>query len=268
MMVWRGTASSRNRMRRKPQFPPIANKLRRARHAAAALLMLWPPASGPAVAQEAAQEPAADACPVEPVPALSIVADVLPYVYDHSRPVDGLGGIAQSSPTTSGHDVQQMLGLTRQSFEVSINTAKAVTLVRPDGSACVGFTDGTILLRLRTDIFIASELAEGSCLYGQVLDHEERHANVGRRLFEEFIVTVDAAVKDALRHTPYIAVANRDTGPQAAMARLRSIVEPHYRDFKSTYRKRQAIIDSSGEYARVREACPGEQERVLNGVAR
>src|SRR3546814_8734830 len=79
-----------------------------------------------------------------------------------------------------------LLGLTRQGFEVSANTTKAVALVRPDGSACVGFSDGAVVMRLTTEVLVASELAADSCLYGQVLNHEERHANVGRRLFTEF----------------------------------------------------------------------------------
>src|SRR3546814_13292872 len=73
-----------------------------------------------------------------------------------------------------------LLGLTRQGFEVSTNTTKAKALVRPDGSACVGFSDGTVVMRLNTEIFVASELATDSCLYGQVFNHEERHDNVGR----------------------------------------------------------------------------------------
>src|SRR3546814_18558727 len=96
-----------------------------------------------------------------------------------------------------------LLGLTRQGFEVSTNTTKAVALVRPDGSACVGFSDGAVVMRLTTEVLVASELAADSCLYGQVLNHEERHANVGRRLFTEFGAKADAALAEALTATPF-----------------------------------------------------------------
>jgi hypothetical protein len=44
---------------------------------------------------------------------------------------------------------------------------------------------------------------------------------------------------------------------------LQGIIEPLYNHFRSTFRKRQAIIDTSGDFARVREACRGEQEKLI-----
>jgi hypothetical protein len=221
-----------------------------------ALATIFVLAAAPAQAQS-------ESCPATPVPKLSVVVDIADYAYNHSQSVAGLGGIEQGSATTSGHDVKRMLGLTRQGFEVSANTAKAKTLVRPDGSACVGFTDGAIRMRLTTEIFIARELAPESCLYGQILNHEERHANVGRRLFTEFGAEIEAALAKTLKEAPFLPAISPTSAPQEAMARLQEIVAPLYRDFQSIYRKRQAIIDTSGEYARVAAACPGEQERAL-----
>lgn len=212
--------------------------------------------------QDQAEAPATT-CPATPVPKLSIEVDIAEYVYNHDRSVTEIGSIRQGSATTSGHDVKRILGLTRQGFEVSTNTTKAMALVRPDGSACVGFSDGTVVIRLTTEIFVASELATDSCLYGQVLSHEERHANVGRRLFTEFGAKVETALDEALTAAPFMPAASAETAPQEAMVRMREIVAPLYRDFQSVYRKRQAIIDTSGEYARVAAACPGEQERAL-----
>ncbi len=241
------------------RFPFLSGPLR-----SAALATVFALAAVAAQAQDEGQaEAPAASCPVTPVPKLSIVVDIADYVYNHDRSLTEIGSIRQGSATTSGHDVKRILGLTRQGFEVSANTTKAMALVRPDGSACVGFSDGTVVMRLTTEIFVASELAPDSCLYGQVLNHEERHANVGRRLFTEFGAKVETVLQEALTGTPFIPAASAETAPQEAMVRLREIVAPLYRDFQSVYRKRQAIIDTSGEYARVAAACPGEQERAL-----
>lgn len=229
---------------------------------AAAALMLAAIA-GPALAQDPAQGSQPLPCPAEPMPIIHVVAEVEEYAYDHALPIAKLGAIKDGSATTSGHDVARFLALTRQSFGLAGNTTKAMTLERPDGTACVGYSDGTITLRLTTVIFIASELEPESCLYGEVRGHEERHANVGRRLFREFAATVEASITAALADAPFVEAGGREAAPRIAQARMEALIEPLYRDFQSTYRKRQAIIDTSGEYARVAATCPGEQHDLL-----
>lgn len=222
--------------------------------------------AGPAGAQQAGQEPdaaVAASCPTTPVSTLSVVVDIVDYVYDHSRSVAELGNIERGSATTSGHDVKRMLGLTRQGFDITIDTAKAMTVPRSDGGLCVGFTDGAIRMRLTTEIYLVRELPEGSCLYNEILNHEQRHANVGKRLFSDLGGHIEAALAGALKSRPFVPVASREVVAREALRMLQEIVAPYYKDFQSTYRKRQAIIDTSGEYARVAAACPGEQQRVL-----
>jgi hypothetical protein len=222
--------------------------------------------SAPAAAQQAEGEPApavAASCPTQPVSTLSVVVDVADYVYDHSRSVAELGHIERGSATTSGHDVKRMLGLTRQGFNITIDTARAMTMPRSDGGLCVGFTDGTIRMHLTTEIYLVRELPRGSCLYNEVLNHEQRHANVGKRLFTQLGGHIEAALAGAIKSRPFIPIDSREAAGPAALAMLQEIVGPYYKDFQSTYRKRQAIIDTSGEYARVAAACPGEQQRVL-----
>jgi hypothetical protein len=213
--------------------------------------------------QAAGEEAAPDAaCPTGPVPQIRVVTDITDTVYDYSRPLAELNRLGARAATATGNDVRRLLGLTHQTFAIAANTAPGKVVERADGGFCYGYGDGTITLRLTTEIFLASELPAGSCLYGQVLAHEERHAKVGRRLFSEYAAAVDTAIADSLAEVPFIAIDEPGVAPLAAAARLQAIIEPLYNDFKSTYRKRQAIIDTSGEFARVREACPGEQEKL------
>lgn len=228
-----------------------------------ALLALAIPASLAAVPAAAQDDPGT----AEPVPCaidtaaprISILADVGEFAYDHGKSIAALAGLKSTTAQAgSGH----MLGLTNQSFVIGNDTTEVVTLPQQDGSVCVGFTDGTITLRLRTSIFVVSEIEPGSCLYEQVLGHEERHAKVGRRLFTEFTKKLEAGVKEALAKAPFIKVADPRLAHIKARARMRQIIEPLLRDFRSVYRKRQAIIDTSGEYDRVEETCPGEIKRL------
>ena len=214
-------------------------------------------------APESGQETAPDtACPTGPVPRIQVIVDISDTVYDFSRPLAELNRLGARAATATGSDVSRLLGLTHQAFVASTNTAPSKVVERAGGGYCYGTGDGTITLRLATEIFIASELPVGSCLYSQVLAHEERHAKVGRRLFGEYTANVERAIAESLAEMPFIPIDAPGAAPLAAKARLEAIIKPLYNDFKSTYRKRQAIIDTSGEFARVRAACPGEQEKL------
>ena len=235
----------------------------RARTAVLAALLAAAPAAAQDTEQAAGQEAAPDAaCPTGPVPQIRVITDIADTVYDFSRPLAELNHIGSRAATATGNDVQRLLGLTHQAFVTGTNTAPGEVVERAGGGYCYSSGDGTITLRLVTAIFVASELPAGSCLYGQVLAHEERHAKVGRRLFGEYAANVEKAIAESLAETPFIAIDEPGVAPLAAKARLEAIIKPLYNDFKSTYRKRQAIIDTSGEFARVREACPEQQEML------
>lgn len=201
------------------------------------------------------------ACPDGPPPRINVVLDIPEPTLEHGVSLAELGRLTRKGQDAASHT----LGLTRVTSGSS-ETFRHRLVTQADGTHCLGFTDGAIILRMTTSIFVVSELTPGSCLYEQVLAHEQRHAKVARRLFTEFAASVETTLERALSATPYVPIADPAAAARLAMARLREIVEPLERDFKSTYRKRQAIIDTSGEYVRVREACPGEQEKLLEAA--
>lgn len=243
---------------------PMARRPRLDRFAAAAtLLAALAGAPAGASAQSAPAAGAPGACPGGAPPKIAVVADVPAFNYVERHPVAELARLRSGDAVTTDHAGGKPLGLTRQSFALALDTTKARVEPGVDGSACVGLSDGAIVFRLNTDIYLASELPPQSCLYGQVRAHEERHAKVGKRLFTEFTVELEQAIAAALAKAPFEPLADERLAAKAAGARLRRIIEPIYENFLQTYRKRQAIIDSSGEFARVAETCPGEQERFL-----
>lgn len=213
--------------------------------------------SGPAASGQDAPEPTAG-CGTD-IPVIKVTTEIAEIAYDHSLPIAVLNRANGRGEAASGH----VLGLTRQLYTGSIPAIGIVIRPQPEGGFCVGYDDGTMVLRLQTDIFIGSELEAGSCLYDQVLAHEQRHAKVGQRLYREFAAKLEAGLEAALRKQPFIRVASEAEAAGAARARLTEIYDPLYRDFRSVYRKRQAIIDTSGEFERVRAACPGEAARLM-----
>lgn len=229
----------------------------------ASLLAALASAPAGALAQSDPTDGPAGACPGGAPPKIAVIAEVPAFVYDEGKSIAELQRLRSGGTVIADHTGGKALGLTRQAYGVALDTTKARVEPAADGSPCVGLSDGAIVFRMSTSIFLARELQPLACLYGQVRAHEERHANVGRRLFTEFAAELEQAIAAALAKTPYVPLADEGLATTAAGARLRQIIEPIYENFQQTYRKRQAIIDSSGEFARVAEACPGEQDRVL-----
>ncbi len=227
------------------------------------LLAVLAGAPGGALAQTDAPADSAGTCPGGASPQISVVADVSAFVYDETQSIADLQRLRSGGTVITDHAGGKPLGLTRQAYGVVLDTTKARVEPAADGSLCVGLSDGAIVFRMSTSIFLASELLPLACLHGQVRAHEERHANVGRRLFTEFAAELERAIAAMLAKAPYIPLADERQATAAAGARLQRIIEPIYENFQQTYRKRQAIIDSSGEFVRVAETCPGEQDRIL-----
>lgn len=242
----------------------MASRLRLDRFAAVAALLagLAGVPSGALAQSPPAAEPGG-ACPGGAAPNIAVVAEVADFRYFEQLSIAELTRLGHGDAVTADHTGGKVLGLSRQGATLVLNTTRPRIEAAADGSLCVGLSDGALVYRLSTEIYLASNLAPQGCLYGQVRAHEERHAKVGQRLFTEFATAAQKAIADALAKAPFVPLTDEHLAATVAGARLRQIIDPIYQDFLQTYRKRQAIIDTSGEFARVAEACPGEQDRIL-----
>jgi hypothetical protein len=108
---------------------------------------------------------------------------------------------------------------------------------------------------MTTTIYVASEFPEASCLYEEVLAHEERHLAVGRRLFYELAAAATRLLRADLVQQPYVAVAESSMVAAAARARIDAAIDTAYREFWQDYDEEQKRIDTEEEYLRVAAAC-------------
>jgi hypothetical protein len=201
----------------------------------------------------------ADGCPAagsdEKSPDVVVIPDIDEVVYDHAHDIDELTNLEQRGKARVNPVDFELLGLTIHQFSRG-NDESGTTLVRGDGGqACAGFAAARVHLRMTTTIYVASEFPKASCLYEEVLAHEERHHAVGRRLFYELAAAATRLLRADLVQQPYVAVAESSMVAAAARARIDAAIDTAYREFWQDYDEEQKRIDTEEEYLRVAAAC-------------
>lgn len=178
-----------------------------------------------------------------------VVADV---ILDRSLDTHGLErlknrGMARELPAGF-----RLFGLTTHDLELDDDDIGA-TLAR--GGACAGLAGGEILIRLVPRLYVAREIAPSSCLYREIVAHEEKHLAVGERLFRAFAAEATELLRRDLARRPYLTVAFGEDAEEIAARRVDAAIRTAYRSFRDSYVREQAAIDSDAEYERVAAAC-------------
>jgi len=101
-------------------------------------------------------------------------------------------------------------------------------------------------------IFVASELAPGSCRYSVVLGHEREHARIDNVVLGDLDAWIAAPLRQVLAEPGVL----RGTGQQLA-ARINARFEQARAAFQSARNAAQLSIDTPQEYARASRACAG-----------
>lgn len=201
----------------------------------------------------------ANGCPAprpdEKSPDVVVIPDI-EIVYDHAHDIDGLTNLEKRGKARVDPVDFELLGLTVHQFTRGKDES-GTTQVRGDGGqVCAGFAAARVHLQMTATIYVASEIPRASCLYEEVLAHEERHDAVGRRLFYELAATATRLLRTDLERHPYVVVADSSMVAAAARARIDAAIDTAYREFWQDYDEEQKPIDTMEEYLRVATACP------------
>lgn len=197
------------------------------------------------------------ACPSGPVPTVTIAADMPPPSYDFSYDITGLTEFHKLG--RAGAVDFELLGLAIHSFDRSGALEFRPHIRESDGVVCAGFHTSEIRLRMASEIYVVKDFPKGSCLYDEVLAHEERHHEVARRLFGEFAAEATRRLAADLRNRPFVQVPDPYHGRVAAHARVNQAIDAAYADFITRYAAEQDAIDTTAEYTRIANACPAAE---------
>lgn len=202
------------------------------------------------------------ACPTSPVPEVTIVADIPPAVYDYSYDVAGLTDFGNRGRARGGEVRFETLGLTIADYDWTTRPAVEATILNENGTICVGIAPGEIRFPVNVYIYVASEFRKGTCMYEEILAHEERHHEVDRRLYTEYAADATRRLAKDLRARPFIAVPDASMAQSAVAARVNQAMEDALVVFAQRYESEQSEIDTYSEYNRIANACSAAREYI------
>lgn len=108
---------------------------------------------------------------------------------------------------------------------------------------------------LHHDVFVASELAPGSCEYRAVLDHENQHVAVNRAMVREGARRVRQEIERRLDTLQPKFSREPQLGTDRAIAELHMAAAPVLEQVEQAQAGRNAALDTTGAYDAIGELC-------------
>jgi hypothetical protein len=200
---------------------------------------------------------AAVACPPRGAPVVQVeVQDRAPRILP---PIPARALRAQAGGAVDG-TFPHHLGLTV--FSVESRSEITVRTQATEAGACALPAEVRLaLVQTEHTIRLAREVPPGSCLAGEVLAHERRHAEVNRRTLRDAAPDLRATARAwAVRAEKRAA----DAGSAAAALQdeLAQAIEPVLERLRAARERAHAAIDRPAEYERLSRVCPEDQRRL------
>ncbi|MDX2224228.1 MAG: hypothetical protein SFV21_15875 [Rhodospirillaceae bacterium] len=108
---------------------------------------------------------------------------------------------------------------------------------------------------LHHDVFVASELAPGSCEYKAVLDHENQHVAINRAMVREGAQLIRRELERRLAVLEPKFSREPQLGTDRAIAELQLAASPVLDGIEQTQAARNAALDTAGAYDAIGELC-------------
>lgn len=217
----------------------------------AALVLL---AAGPAMAE------VTPACPGGTARVRLTVTDPEPVV-SRELGVDALHGETGEPRSETLHH----LGLTTSRVEWHSEIETRYRSGR--GGVCARPAEVVLsLAQTEHTVRIANEIPAGSCLYREVLAHEQRHVAVNRRSLQRAATQARAAA-EAWAARSQGRGATLDDAMEALQHGLHRAIEPALASMRNSREAGHRAIDTEAEYRRLSRVCPADQ-RLLREALR
>lgn len=203
------------------------------------------------------------ACPRFDPPAIEVQRQSVPLTYTLTRTMEQLTRLPGRAPGPAGQSGGRVLGLAHAKYGER-SQIRAVFQIQPDGTVCGAANAISVTFGFEERrVYVARELPAGTCIHGEVLNHEMKHVAVDERLLDEFLPQVERRLTATVSRIGTV----RGRTQEQVMASIRRPVEATLRqlldEFTRARDRRQAQVDTAEEYKRVTTACDGELSRYM-----
>lgn len=123
---------------------------------------------------------------------------------------------------------------------------------------CLWYSAITVNINITPTIYIASNYPKGSCMFNAVMEHEQKHVTVDRRLVNTYAQSIRSALQAEIeKQSIYGPVPNASVEQtQNEMgAKIKKIVDDKMAELTKKRLRQQQLVDSLAEYNRVNTLC-------------
>jgi hypothetical protein len=200
-----------------------------------------------------------NACPKElPSAQIRITTQMYdPPVYQNYS-ITELSGFPARTSAYPSDAVTHTYGLTRNPLEFLVESQIGISINQTSHKRCYWYDSVTLTLRLKPEIFMGREIKPGSCYFNAVLKHELQHADIERKLLQDYQPIITKTITDFIQKTGFIR--NIDEGhDEQVYAHLKQAMSSQI-DLIHSYMEpvrgaRQAEIDTVASYEATAAPC-------------
>jgi hypothetical protein len=200
-------------------------------------------------------------CAIPDVSKVDVTIEAPPPTYDRTRSRAEIVAEVRGNPPAVGDELST-LGVTGSDIEPN---ASIDYLSEPDGEGgwCVHLTTIYVPITWKIAVHVVSDLQPDSCMYKAVLDHEQGHVEIARRMMPRAKEIIEQAMVSVARLT--VIDKTTEIGARKLQRAALDALNDGMSAVGEALEDRQRRHDSDEEYDRIRELCgAAEYERAFS----
>lgn len=125
---------------------------------------------------------------------------------------------------------------------------------------CLWYKNIDVRIKIDPEIHVAQEVYRDNCMRRAVVEHENKHITVDRKLVNQLAQSVGNAVYAEIRRRGHVVGPLSVSEAEAMVPKMQSVVidlvQQNYKAFQEARMHAQQAVDTYEEYERVRAQCP------------
>jgi len=207
----------------------------------------------------------ADSCPPAPrQPQISINLNVGDVRYDNTRNIVQMIDLYnQNSNTDAAGAGHVPLGLTHSSLRYSYNMDAILQPLR-DGTYCAYANNVAVDITMPDQIvYVAIDLPRDSCIYREVLVHENRHVQLNNEIAYNWRQRMQYRVEAIVASIGTVRANSQQQATDIMQSQIKPQLNNLIQEMLDDRKQQQAQIDTPYEYDRVSRSCRGEVQKYI-----
>ncbi|MCC6598658.1 MAG: hypothetical protein IT559_07710 [Alphaproteobacteria bacterium] len=151
--------------------------------------------------------------------------------------------------------------------EIGFNAKSQFTVTQLGNQACINLRKVAVDFYTKPVIHIASNFSRTSCEYNAVMAHEKKHVSTLVKFVREYKPKAHYEITRLLESTQSaygpIPISQVEAAQQAIQASLSAKIQDYNNRIMPVLQKRQQIIDTPQEYARVAAQCQNWDQKLM-----